>query len=401
MSFIVKQIPEFIQAAYNPMKVAVYKSNYVIGELFYCDIWTITNKDMQNRVTPKITGSLLQTLTINGTGDGNAFFDISSILTTVFKQDEYNTPPVLNPLLCQKNESGYVGYFFKLGTISYNAQNQQVKTQEYELPAVQWAVRAAPPRISTPVNQGNTGNMINYCYRHDGTLVQYATNIPDKTKRNRSEDTLLSFFCPYKDGATGAILSIRADLVFADNTTDTSYFATTNITTGGLYIANAYPGQFVAHPKYNQLIGYTATVLYQDDNDPTPVEVVYGRTLKVSKDIPFPNKVLFMNRLGGWDIIQVRKDADTSIKFKSSSFVNTFGSRNYSVAADTTTTYYSSYLTKPEFTWLIDLKMSPVIFLNGVYVLQQDGEFKLDSAAGLFNYELVVSPEYDENAISL
>jgi hypothetical protein len=401
MAFIIKQIPEFIQAVYNPIKVAVYKDNYTIGELFYCDIWTITDKNMLNSGTPKATGTLLQTLTINGTGDGNAVFDISSILSTVFKQDEYNTPPTLNPLQSQKNESGYIGYFFKVGTIKYNAQNQKIKTQEYELAEVQWAVRAALPKVSNPTNSGNSGNMIDYCYKYNDTPISYATNIPDNTKRNRSEDTLLSFFLPFLPSATNARIEAQATLYFADNTSVATIISSTPMTSGGLFIANVYPAQFTAQPKYAQLVSYSANIKYYDDANPEGLEIVRGKNFKVSKEIPFPNKVLFMNRLGGWDSIQVRKDTDTTIKFKSSSFVNTFGSRNYSVSADTTTTYYSSYLTKSEFIWLIDLKMSPVIFLNNIYVLQQDGDFKLDTSIGLFNYELVVSPEYDENAISL
>jgi hypothetical protein len=398
MSFIVKQMPEFIQAVYNPIKIAVYKDTYTIGELFYCDVWTITDKNMLSSGTPKATGTLLQTLAINGTGDGNAVFDISSILSTVFKQDEYNMPPQLNPLQAQKNESGYVGYFFKVGTIKYNAHNQKVKTQEYELPEVQWAVRAALPKISAT---GNSGNMNDYCYRYDNEPISYATNIPDNTKRNRNEDTLLSFFLPFLSDATNARIEAQATLYFADTTSVNTTITSTSITSGGLFIANIYPEQFTSQAKYNQLVSYQALVRYYDDATPEGLDITRGKNFKVSKEIPFPNKVLFMNRLGGWDSIQVRKDTDTTIKFKSSNFVNTFGSRNYSVTADTTTTYYSSYLTKPEFTWLIDLKMSPVIFLNNLYVLQQDGDFKLDSSVGLFNYELVVSPEYDENAISL
>jgi hypothetical protein len=401
MAFNVLQTPEFIQSAGNPMFVRVQDTNYAIGQLFYCEIWVVTDRNMRNVLTPKTTGKLLLSQTINGSGDGTARFDISSILNSVFIQDDYQTPPTLNPLQAAKEESAYIGYYFKAGYITYNAQNQQVKNLMYELPYVQWAVRAALPLAANNSNNFNSGNMLGYCYRHDGEPVRYATSIPDGTKRNRSEDTLLPFFCPYKDNATGAILQAQANLYFADGTKDTVYYATTNLTTGGLFVVNAYPGQFQGHLKYQQLLRYSVTIQYLDDQDPTPTDVTQARFFQVSKDIPFPNRVLFMNRLGGWDSIQVRRDTDTSIKFKASTFRSTYGSQNYSIDATSSITYYSSYLTQPEFAWLKDLKASPVIFLNGEYVLQQDGELKLDTSVGLFNYELTVAPAYDENTISL
>lgn len=401
-TFSVTQTPDFLQAVHNPMRVGVRKSDYKVGELFYIDVWTITDKNMRNASTPKTTGTLLGTRAINGPGDGSATFDISSILSQVFQSDDYDTAPTLSPYQAAKSESGYVGYWFKLGYITYNAQNQQVKTQEYELPEVQWAVRAALPLAESNANYFNSGRMADYCYRHDFEPVQYATSIPDTTKRNRSEDTLLPFFCPYRDAASGATLTATAELYFADGTTQTGYtLNTTQMTSGGLFVVNAFPGQFVLHPKYDDLTQYAVGISYSDSDNPDLTEIVRSRTFRVSKDIPYPNRVMFMNRLGGWDSIQVRRDTDTSIKFKSSSFQNTYGSRNYYVDASTSITYYSSYLTQAEFAWLKDLKLSPVIYLNGDYVLQQDGDFKLDTSVGLFNYELTIAPQQDENAIRL
>jgi hypothetical protein len=399
MAFQILQTPDFIQSVGNPMRIRLRDPNYQVGQLFYCELWTITDKDMQNVQTLKTTGTLLRTLTINGPGDGSAEFDIGNLLATVFIQDDYQTPPLLNPLQAQKDESSYIGYFFKLGFIVYDAQNKQLKTLLYELPEVQWGVRAALPLSGN--RNVNSGNLAPYCYRYDSEPVSYASSIPDGTKRNRSEDTLLPFFLPYKDNASKPLIQALATLTFADGTQDTMTYAQTPFLSGGLYLINAYPNQFSLHAKYTQLVSYSVTVQYHDNQDPDFVDITRPRSFKVSKDIPYPNRVLFMNRLGGWDAIQVRRDTDTSIKFKASSFRNSFGTQNYSIDATSSITYYSSYLTQPEFAWLKDLKASPVIFLNDEYVLQQDGELKLDSSVGLFNYALTVAPAYDENTITL
>lgn len=392
-SFTLNSSPAFAQAVYNPMRVQMTKSPYRIGDIFFVEVWIIRNKDVWNESKPKTLPILLQTLKANGKGNGECSIDISNVLASQFRQDSYTVP---NPgLQFQKDESGYIGYFIKAGYITYNRANTEVKTYEYES-GVQYALRAALP-LSTD------GDMIEYVYNFDGEPVKYLTNLPDGVRRKRDEDCYLSFFLPVnkRSGAfTGTpFITIKADIHFSSGPAETGYeLGTYDVTTGGTFLLNAKPQLLLAHPNYASITSYSIYLTYTSDYE---VPFTLSKEITVDSPIQQPIPAQFMNRLGGWDAIQLRKENEVEIKTKINSFTPYLSSRVYQVDSTTSTTYHSNWLTAAEYSWLKDMMVSPAVYINNRYVSLKDESFKLDSMLGLFALDIIVAPDNEENTIKL
>jgi hypothetical protein len=185
-------------------------------------------------------------------------------------------------------------------------------------------------------------------------------------------------------------------LNFRNGDTDTFTFGSYTLATGGQYLFNVKPAFISQHPKYAQLESFS--VRLQKANG---VALTHYREFSVTEDIDSPVSVLFMNRLGGWDFCYFQRDYVSKIKTTNSVFSNSYAKRTFQVSTDTTTTYNSGWLTKAEYAWLIDLSTSPLVYVNGSYYRKEDTTIELDTSLGLFNIELSVKPEYEENTIKL
>ncbi|KUG07428.1 hypothetical protein [Solirubrum puertoriconensis] len=373
------------------MTVRVTKDPYSIGQLFFVEIWTLPTKNIQLSGTPKTGATLLRTLTKNGPGDGTCSFDLSSALQTQFRHDTQRVP---NPLLVyQKDETAYVAYYFRTGYITYNTQNQQVKNYRHESP-VKVAVRAALPL-------DESGDMLGYVYQFDGEPVNFLTNMPDGIQRRRNEDTLLAFFLATNPDSSNVQIHVKADLQFKSAAPEQGYtLHTEEITSGGLYLINVKPERLVAHINYSHITSYSVYLDYEDEEQGT-IRLSNQQEFQVAEEIPLPIPVLFMNRKGGWDSIQFRRDTDTEVKTKVNTFSSVSNTRAYQINSQKSVTYYSQWLTQAELRWLDDLKHSPAIYIGGKYQRPQDDTFKIDSSLGLSVINLTVSPAVEENSINL
>jgi hypothetical protein len=394
MAYTVTIPTDYLQAVYNPINLEAVKTDYQVGQYFYCEVWVTPNKNMQVGTNPISGATMLVSLQKAGTvATKSATFDISNVLASVFTASNYQVPNVQQRI--QKDETGYVQWFVRMGWIAYNTQNVAVKTEEFVSSGSNFAVRAA---ITGP-----DGAMDSYLNKYDyvnNSLSQYATLIPNGAKRSTSEHTFLSFFTPIIPGTTGRILLLEADLEFADGTSQTNFqVATHPLDTGGLYIINVKPDIFITHLKFNDIVSYQVRIKYYDDQTPLQLVFTEDRGFQIKKDIPNPITVTFMNSLGGWDAIYFRKDYDTATKAKSSLFKNTYAQKVYAADGSKTISYQSSYLSSSEYSWLEDLRYSIAIYVNNKYVRQADGDYKNDTSVGLFTYELVVNPDYDRNSI--
>ena len=384
---------DFLQAANQPIILTANKSDYSIGQFFYCEVWVTGNKDMHLDSNSISGATQLTVFQKQGEGNGSCSFDIGDTLNSVFNTTNYTAP---NPQVrFQKDESSYVQWFVRMGWLYYNAQNVAVKKEEFVSSGNNFAVRAALDSLDS----GMGGYCNPYDYSND-TRIQFATRIPYNTKRGVSEPTLLSLFTPIIASSTGRKLRFEADLSFADDTYEYNYLINNYaLPTGGLYIMNVKPDVFSNHLKFSQLVSYTVRVAYFDDQAPGLLYFTQDQTFQIKRDIPNPKVVLFNNSLGSWDAIHFRKDFDTKGKPKTSTFRNTYGQRTYNVDLNKVITFQSQYLGIEEYAWLEDLRTACAIYVDNKYYRQLDGDYNSDTSVGLFTYELVVSPENDKNTV--
>ena len=385
--------PGYLQAVYNPMLVQLQKSDYVVGDLFFVEVWTQPGRRAR-LATPKASATLHRTLVVNGDGTGQATIDISDALSTLFQQQDQSPPNTV--LAAQKDESAYVPYYFLAGTQKYDEQNRLVKTYLYSS-TVAYALRAA-----LKLNQ--TDWMVDYVYQFDGEPVRPLTNISDDARRKPSEPTLLSYFIALQDDGPTFVnrAFVMADLTFLDGTSQNAFYVNEfdlDNQGGGLYLVDVKPQRLITHPRYAELVSYTVYLEHFDDTLATTM--TSGRTFTVGEDVQLPVEVTFMNRLGGWDTLSFRRDRNTDIKTRSSVFTTGYGTRTFQVDSTTSTTYNSGWLTQSEYTWLKDLMLSPAVYIDGEYVRSADATYKFDSSLGLFSMEITVSPDAEENSIRL
>lgn len=375
---------------------------YSIGTMFFVEVWVVPGKNVLTYNNSKTGATLLQTLELNGTGDGNATFDVAPVLATVFRHDNYQVP---NPQLAfQKDESAYQMYFLKIGYTTFNRLNQRVKTYREETP-LQVAIRATLKPASAP------GTMLEYAYQFDGETHKFLTSIPDGAARRRTEDTILTFFHTLNlDHPSPPRIHVLADLEFQTGDSEEGYeIASHDVRSGGIFLVNVKPATLVAHPRYQEITRYavylTYTWEYEDETNNTFTDITSiiteARQFRIIPDIPSPVSVLFMNRFGGWDSIQFRRDTDTEIKTNPSSFSTGSGTHTYRVSTETQVTYYSSWLTFSETSWLRQLRNSPVVYINGEYHIRKAETYTEDSSLGLTTINLTVSPAEEDNSITL
>jgi hypothetical protein len=389
--FTVINAPAFVQAVYNPMLLSMTKTPYRIGDIFFVEVWMLTDKDVWISGKPKTGATLLQTLKANGKGNGSCTLDISGILASQFQQQNYTVP---NPgIQLQKDESAYIGYYLKAGYITYDRANTEVKSYEYESP-VQYALRAGIGKV------GDSGDMIEYCYFFDGEPVKFLTGLPDGVRKRRNEHCYLPFFLPFDSTATDTpYITIKADIQFSSGAPDTGYeLGTYDINTGGTYLLNVKPEILLAHPLYSSITRYSIYLEYTSDFS---VVFTLSKEIEVDSIIQLPIECQFMNRYGGWDAIQFRKDTETEIKTKPNTFSYYLSNRVYQVDTTTSVTYHSSFLTPSEYSWLKDLMVSPAVYVNNEYVSTTPESFKLDTSLGLTTLDFTVTPANEINTIKL
>ena len=394
-TFTIDSFPKFIQAVFNPMPVSMTKTPYTIGDMFFIEVWAIPSKNAMTTNTPKTVPKLIQTLKANGKGDGTCTIDISNLLASQFKQASHYVPNPNAPF--QKDESAYLGYFIKAGSITFNRQNREVKVYEFES-AVQYALRAAMPLTTD-------GNLIDYVYAYDGEPVKYLTSLPDGSRKRRDEDVYLSTFLPLNknNGNTSTYTIVaKADLHFSSGPPEIGYeIGSYALATGGVYLFNVKPQVFTASTNYDSLTSYSVYLELINDATQQSNPCTLTKEIAVDSVIASPVTAQFMNRLGGWDALQLRKDTETDIKTKVSSFTPMFGSKVYQVDTTSTITYHSNWLTVSEYQWLKDMMVSPAVYIDGNYVSLKDESFKLDTMLGLFALDITVVPAYEENTIKL
>lgn len=391
ITFNVTGYPEFAQAVYNPMKVSMTKQPYAIGDMFFIEVWAVPDKDVWNINKAKTSATLLQTLTVNGQGTGDADIYIHNLLASSFGQDNYYTP---NPsLTIQKDESCYQAYYLKAGYLTFDRTNTQQKVYGFESP-VQYVIRAS--------NKGNAGNMNQYCYNYNNEPVKFLTDIPDGVRKRQDENTYLPFFLPLnqRTSYTGATtVFIKADLTFSSGTVEQGYeLGNYIIPTGGCYLLNLKPKLLQTHPKYNSLTSYSVYLQCQTDTTST---FTISKEISVDTPIQQPINAQYMNRLGGWDAVQLRRDSESETKNKPSTFTAYLNNRVYEVDTDTTTTYHSSHLTLSEYNWLQGMANSPAVYINNKYAILTPQSFKKDTSLGLTVLDITVTHDNEEDAIKL
>ncbi|TXK36790.1 hypothetical protein FVR03_16745 [Pontibacter qinzhouensis] len=126
------------------------------------------------------------------------------------------------------------------------------------------------------------------------------------------------------------------------------------------------------------------------------------KTYTVAEPLQDPVEISFMNQKGSFDTVQFTKYKDTEYSFKTSLYGSNGANKAYAVSSTQTVTYYSPYLDEATYRWLIvDLLHSPAIYIDGKYVKKVDHSEKYENSQDLYTIELTVSPEYEQNYISL
>lgn len=369
----------------------MYKTPYDVGDMFFAEVWVLPDKDVWNATKLKTSPTLLQTLTVNGNGNGFGTIYLNNLLASSFGQSNYKTP---NPnVVFQKDDSSYQAYFVKAGYLTYDRANTQQKVYGFES-GVNYVLRAS--------NKAALGNMRHYCYNYDGSVINYLTDIPDGVRKRQDENTYLPFFLPLNklSNYTGnTTIRIKADLSFSSGLTEQGYeIGEYEIATGGAYIVNVKPELLQTHPKYTTITDFS--VYLECETDTTNIFTV-SKEISIDSPIQNPINAQYMNRLGSWDAVQLRRDSESETKNKPSTFTAFQNNRVYEVDTDTTTTYHSSYLTLAEYNWLQGMASSPAVYINNKYATLTPQSFKKDTSLGLTVLDITVIHDNEEDSIKL
>jgi hypothetical protein len=392
-------ITPYIQSAGNPILFKFKYDEYKIGDLFYCEVYAAASKDMRVPAPVNLNRILLQTLQKNGPGDGSVEFDISSVLSSYFQDNAINKPELTYTF--QADTTPYVPFYINVGIISYDNTNKQIKLQKFAQDEAVYAMQAALPyKVSNVLN-----TLEPYCERYGSSpLVKFLTNMPNKVYCKRNQDLPLAVIFPLLFSDVLRSLIVKADLYFQDGTIERAYqLATQNFTTGAIYRANVKPNAIGSHSKYTQLTKYVVWFEMKDlDTNVTNI-ISETQTIVVKEgDGDESATIVFKNTLGGWDAIEFSNTTDSEFKIKSNSFISSYANRTYKVESSDTLTYISRWLTLDEYRWLRnELLVSPAIYINGDYYRMEDATFKDSQVDNLFQIQLSVNPEYEQNSISL
>lgn len=132
------------------------------------------------------------------------------------------------------------------------------------------------------------------------------------------------------------------------------------------------------------------------------MQITSKRSFTVANNIKKPIEFKFLNRLGGWDSIQLVKYKATELKVTPTTFNTKNGTMVSYISPLTTITYYSTLLTETHFHWLIDLKLSTRIFVDNKLMNVIPGSFKFDTYTDNFYLlEISLSPAVDEKYIKM
>lgn len=131
------------------------------------------------------------------------------------------------------------------------------------------------------------------------------------------------------------------------------------------------------------------------------MQLTEKKTFVITQSLDSPISCLFMNRFGVFEQIQLTKykieKLDTEVHY----FGSVDHNKTRTVTTDKTLTYYTQWYSMDYFDWLKDLVLSPMIFIDGNYVMITNTKYEKDNTLQLFSIELNVLPQYSENVLSL
>ena len=132
------------------------------------------------------------------------------------------------------------------------------------------------------------------------------------------------------------------------------------------------------------------------------MKITQTRSFQVATALHQPVEVLFLNRMGGWCTLQLTKFRTSGLDTERHTYATSQRQRTFKVEATDKVTYYSPYLSPSDYDWLRDLALSPFVMVGGAYVnvIELKG-FELDNFNDIWSFEMTVSPEREENKITL
>lgn len=132
------------------------------------------------------------------------------------------------------------------------------------------------------------------------------------------------------------------------------------------------------------------------------MQITKKRHFTVDKQLKKPVEMKWLNRLGSWDAMHFTRYKLSELKATPTSFTSKAGTLVSTVKGDMNITYYSPLLTEAHFYWLIDLKLSPRILVDGRLMNIVAGSFKYDNYGdNFYELEITLTPANDEKSIKI
>lgn len=222
--------PKYFSSLYNPILFSFYKSDYALGQLTYLDLYKIASTDIKlTAAANSKTGTLLKSFIKNGNGRGEFIYDISNLL-----QSTLPSVVVPNATKFQSDASSYVGYYVTGGTISFDANLNQIKTQVFES-TVKWAFRAA---FALGVNTDTDPYWVDYIRQ-----AKFLTNLPANAELIKDQNQYLYFILP-KNPATVNV-KLMADINYKSSVATNIVLSENIASTGSVYAYNINPSLYL------------------------------------------------------------------------------------------------------------------------------------------------------------
>lgn len=125
------------------------------------------------------------------------------------------------------------------------------------------------------------------------------------------------------------------------------------------------------------------------------------RKIVITDYLRDPVRIGFLTRKGAMDEVLFTKYIDQELNTKPQFYGSGNTERTFAINSTSRNVYYSPWFAERDFAWMKELMLSPYVTVNGKYVRVLDNNYKFDNQSRLFMVELEVSPEFEENSITL